>query len=143
MTPHSAETPSHNIPFSLAERINAHPGLTFDLIADRSRLTKPPSSERCAARPINPRSHASAECCGGPETLGHAAVVLSMVGNRTDFDWCGSLAQAIRTRASRIASGQYERVCLRRIRRAGSRRKGTRCWLYVSRPVMEWSRSKG
>jgi len=74
-------------------------------------------------------------------TPGYTALVLSMVGNRTYFDWCGSFAQAIRTRSARIDSGQYDRVCLRRIRRLGSRRSGTRGWQYVSSPVLEWKRA--
>lgn len=72
------------------------------------------------------------------EMNGDDAVVLSRRGNRTDFDWCGSMAQAIRRRRERIDSGEYERVCVRRVRRLGSRRSGTRHWLYVGCPVMEW-----
>jgi len=139
MISHAAETPFPNIASDL---ISAHRGPGSEPLPDRHRLAKPPGSERFAAC-VAHRSVYSVERRGGRESHGHAAVVLSSIGNRTDFDWCGSLAQAIRTRASRIASGQYERVCVRRVRRAGNRRNGTRRWLYVSRPVMEWSRANG
>jgi hypothetical protein len=141
MTSHAAQTPSHNIASSAGELSNAHPDRRFDVLRDGPRLAKPPGSEPFAACVAQLRSDPSTERRTGPETHGHAALVLSTTGKRTDFDWCGSLAQAIRTRAARIASGQYDRVCLRRIRRAGSRRNGTRRWLYVSRPVLEWSRT--
>jgi hypothetical protein len=71
---------------------------------------------------------------------GHNAVVLSMVGNRTDFDWCGSVAQAMKLRATRIASGEYERVCLRRVRLTCSRRDRAKRLLYAN-AFMEWRRA--
>ena len=87
--------------------------------------------------PTETRAHSAAE------RNADDAVVLSTRGNSTDFDWCGSIAQAIRRRRARIDSGQYERVGVRRVRHLGSRRSGTRHWLYVGCSFMEWRDAPG
>jgi hypothetical protein len=123
--------------------------MTFHSIESKTYSSGGAQMPTSALTPVSASPFAAAESAGartavrspGPHTYGHAALVLSTIGNRTDFDWCGSFAQAIRMRSARIDSGEYDRVCLRRVRRVGSRRGGTKRWLYVSRPVMEWKRT--
>ena len=97
-----------------------------------------PSPERMILIPAESGVVQTPAHSAAARTQGHTAVVLSTTGRRTDFDWCGSFAHAIRIRSERIGSGQYERVCVRRIRRRGSGRARSRHWLYVSSALMEW-----
>ncbi len=71
---------------------------------------------------------------------GHSIVVLSRIGRKTDFDWCGSLSGALKRRAERIASGEYDLVCIRRVRLTKTRRPGSKCWQYSTGPMMTWQR---
>jgi hypothetical protein len=67
-------------------------------------------------------------------------VVLSLVDKRTDYDWCGSIAQAMKRQSERAATGQYRCVFIQRLNVTKSRKRGSRRILYTTGPIAVWRR---
>ncbi|HWF08034.1 MAG TPA: hypothetical protein VG297_06195 [Bryobacteraceae bacterium] len=69
---------------------------------------------------------------------GYSFVVASLINKRVDYDWCGSIGQALKRRDARIATGEYRRVLVQRLRLTKGRKRGSRRILYASGPVATW-----
>ena len=54
---------------------------------------------------------------------------------RTDFDYCGSIASALRACDNRLRSGLYQRIWFHRARVTKTRARGSRRYVRTSTPM--------